>query len=124
MTGQKRVLIIDDEPDILVIMAFRLKKAGYDVVSARSARDGLRLLGQLGPDLILTDMNLPDMSVEGLCSAVRTDDRFRNLPIIVLSAGSEEFKKRVLAAGAQEFLTKPCEQEHLVAVLDALLGER
>lgn len=124
MTDKKLILIIDDEPDILVIMKFRLKKAGYETAAAHSAQEGLKLLAELRPALLLTDMNLPDMRIEEMLSVIRADARFAALPVIVLSAGGEEVRARALAAGADEYLTKPCPQERLVAELDARLAPR
>lgn len=122
MPEKKRILIIDDEADILVILSYRLRKAGYDVLTAGTATEGLRIMAKDGADLILCDMNLPDMHGDMLCEALRADFRTANVPVVILSAGGEEMRAKALECGAREFLSKPCEPARLLAALSAQLG--
>lgn len=117
MSEKKRILIIDDEPDILVILTYRLNKAGYEVITADTATEGLRIMSDSGADLILCDMNLPDMHGDILCEMLRADLSHANVPIVILSAGGEELRAKAINCGAKDFLSKPCEPELLLSVL-------
>jgi two-component system, OmpR family, KDP operon response regulator KdpE len=108
-----RILIVDDEPNIIGTVAALLKGQGYDVLSAMTGRAALEAAERDKPDLIVLDLGLPDIDGVDVCTEVR---RSSNLPILVLSArGAEGDKVRALDAGADDYVTKPFGTAELMA---------
>jgi two-component system KDP operon response regulator KdpE len=113
-----RILVVDDEPNILSTLAPMLQSHGYEVVTAANGREALDRLSQR-PDLMVLDLGLPDIDGVEVCAAARARSR---LPIVVLSArGREADKVRALDAGADDYVTKPFGSEELLARLRAAL---
>ena len=114
-----RILIVDDEPNILGTVAPLLRARGYEVFSAMSGRAGLESLERDKPDLIVLDLGLPDMDGVEVCRQIRET---LNVPILVLSArGAEGNKVGALDAGADDYVTKPFGAEELLARIRASL---
>jgi two-component system KDP operon response regulator KdpE len=114
-----RILIVDDEPNILGTVAPLLRARGYEVFSAMTGRGGIESAEHDQPDLIVLDLGLPDMDGVDVCRRVRET---MNVPILVLSArGAEGDKVRALDAGADDYVTKPFGAEELLARIRAAL---
>ena len=108
-----RILIVDDEPNILAAVAPLLRARGYDVLTTMSGKGALELVERDGPDLIVLDLGLPDIDGVEVCRLLRDG---RATPIIVLSArGAERDKVAALDAGADDYVTKPFGAEELLA---------
>jgi two-component system KDP operon response regulator KdpE len=108
-----RVLVVDDEPNIIGTLAPLLRRQGYDVVSVMTGRAAIEAVERDKPDVIVLDLGLPDMNGVDVCGEVR---RSSTVPIIVLSArGTEGDKVRALDAGADDYVTKPFGTEELLA---------
>jgi two-component system KDP operon response regulator KdpE len=108
-----RVLVVDDEPNIIGTLAPLLRRQGYDVTSAMTGRAALDAVERDRPDVIVLDLGLPDINGVDVCTEVR---RTSHVPIIVLSArGGEGDKVRALDAGADDYITKPFGSEELLA---------
>jgi two-component system, OmpR family, KDP operon response regulator KdpE len=114
-----RVLVVDDEPQILRGLRVVLRSAGYDVATAQTKAEALDAVSVRPPDAMLLDLVLPDGSGVDVCQEVR---RWSALPIIVLSAvGDEREKVRALDVGADDYITKPFGTEELLARLRAVI---
>jgi two-component system, OmpR family, KDP operon response regulator KdpE len=114
-----RILVVDDEPNILATVAPLLRGRGYDVVSAMSGRAGLDAFDREIPDLLVLDLGLPDMNGVEVCRQIRLTS---SAPILVLSArGAEGDKVKALDAGADDYVTKPFGAEELLARIRAAL---
>ena len=114
-----RILIVDDEPNIIATVSPLLRARGYDVLSAVSGRSGLDALDREKPDLVVLDLGLPDVDGIDVCRQVR---QVSNVPIVVLSArGGEGDKVAALDAGADDYVTKPFGPEELLARIRAAL---
>ena len=114
-----RILIVDDEPNILATVAPLLRARGYEVFSAMSGRAGLESVDRDKPDLIVLDLGLPDMDGVDVCRQIRETT---NVPVLVLSArGAEGDKVGALDAGADDYVTKPFGAEELLARIRAAL---
>jgi two-component system KDP operon response regulator KdpE len=114
-----RILIVDDEPNIIGTVAPLLRARGYEVQSAMSGRAALEAVERDKPDLIVLDLGLPDIDGVEVCRQVR---RTLSVPILVLSArGAEGDKVRALDAGADDYVTKPFGAEELLARIRATL---
>jgi two-component system KDP operon response regulator KdpE len=114
-----RILVVDDEPNILATIAPLLRARGYDVLSAMTGRAALEAVERDKPDLVVLDLGLPDLDGVEVCRHVRQDS---GVPILVLSArGAEGDKVRALDAGADDYVTKPFGAEELLARIRAAL---
>lgn len=114
-----RVLVCDDEIQILRALRVVLREAGFDVVTAQNAQDALDLVSVRPPDAAILDLVLPDGSGIDICREIRT---WSTMPILVLSAvGEEDEKVRALEAGADDYVVKPFSPRELVARLQAAL---
>ncbi|ADN01506.1 response regulator [Spirochaeta thermophila] len=116
------ILVVDDEPDIVELVRFHLEREGYDVVSTGEGRDALEKARNLLPDAIILDLMLPGMSGLEVCRLLRQQDRTSHIPILMLTAKSEETDVVVgLELGADDYITKPFSPRILLARLKAVL---
>ena len=117
-----RILIVDDEPNILGTLAPLLRSRGYDVFTAMSGRAAIEAVDRDKPDVVILDLGLPDIDGVDVCRTIRET---LTIPIVVLSArGAENDKVRALDAGADDYVTKPFGVEELVARVRASLRRR
>jgi DNA-binding response OmpR family regulator len=115
----KKILLVDDEPEILEICRDYLKASGYDVVTAKDGVQGLSSFRRERPDLIVLDLMLPEMDGLDVCRAIRRES---NVPIIMLTARVEETDKLIgLELGADDYMTKPFSPRELVARVKVVL---
>lgn len=115
----KKILLVDDEPEILEICSDYLKASGYDVVTAKDGVQGLSVFRRERPDLIVLDLMLPEMDGLDVCRVIRRES---NVPIIMLTARVEETDKLVgLEIGADDYMTKPFSPRELVARVRVVL---
>jgi DNA-binding response OmpR family regulator len=115
----KKILLVDDEPEILEICRDYLKASGYDVVTAKDGAQGLSAFRRERPDLIVLDLMMPEMDGLDLCRAIRRES---NVPIIMLTARVEETDKLIgLELGADDYMTKPFSPRELVARVKVVL---
>jgi len=118
-----RVLVVDDEPNILLSLEFLMQQAGFQVVTAEDAERAQALISQQPPDLILLDISLPGMSGFDLLEQLRAAEATADLPVIMLTAhGREVEKEKGMALGASDYITKPFSTRELVGRVEALLG--
>ncbi len=114
----KKILIVEDEKNIVDILSFNLSREGYDTLEAYDGETGLRLALEENPDLILLDLMLPKMDGFDVCRSVR--ERNRSTPIIMLTAREEESDKVLgLELGADDYITKPFSMRELLARVKA-----
>ena len=117
-----RVLVVDDEPDLLELVRFHLAQAGFEVETARNGREGLEAIRRRRPDLVVLDWMLPDLSGTEVCRQVRADPQLRDLPILLLTAKSEEVDRVVgFELGADDYVTKPFSPRELALRVQAIL---
>jgi two-component system KDP operon response regulator KdpE len=120
--GDPRVLVVDDEPQIVRGLKVILRNAGYEVDEATTKREALDAVSVRPPDAIVLDLVLPDGNGVDVCTDIR---RWSQVPIVVLSAvGDEREKVRALDAGADDYVTKPFGTEELLARMRAVLRRR
>ena len=103
-----KILIADDEPNQLELMAFNLKSSGFICIKARNGEEALELIEENSPDLVILDWMMPNMSGIDLCRSLRSRSETKHLPIIILSARSEDFTQiAAFDAGGDDYISKP-----------------
>lgn len=118
----KRVLVIEDDKDIVELVRYNLDKDGYQVVASGDGASGLAQIRRMPPDLLILDLMLPKMSGLDVCKEVRKDINLNRLPILILTAKGEEADRVVgLELGADDYVTKPFSPRELAARVKALL---
>ena len=116
------ILVIDDEPDLVELVEFNLKKDGYEVIGARNGQTGLEIAQKHLPDLIVLDLMMPGIDGLEVCRQLRADNRTKQIPMIMLTAKSAEADRVVgLELGADDYVTKPFSPRELVARVKAVL---
>jgi DNA-binding response OmpR family regulator len=121
--GRPLVVIADDEEDILILVSFRLDRAGCEVVTARNGKQALDLILERRPDIAVLDVRMPKLNGVEVVRQIRASAAVRNTPVILLSAGvQEESISQGLDAGANEYMKKPFSPDELAARVEALLG--
>jgi len=120
----KRVLIADDEPNIVTSLEYLMTKSGYDVAVARNGEEALALVESFMPDLVLLDVMMPRRSGYEVCQAMRERAQWRHIRIVMLSAkGREAEVSKGISLGADGYVTKPFSNRELIAKVAELLGE-
>jgi two-component system, OmpR family, alkaline phosphatase synthesis response regulator PhoP len=118
----KRILVIEDDKDIVELVRYNLEKDGYQVVSSGDGASGLAQIRKSPPDVLVLDLMLPKMSGLDVCKEVRKDISLNRLPILILTAKGEEADRVVgLELGADDYVTKPFSPRELAARVKALL---
>ena len=119
----KEILIVDDEPSIVVPIQFLMEQQGYNVLVAENGEDTLDIIYKYKPDLILLDIMLPRIDGYEVCEIVRLDPRYRDIKIIFLTAKGREVEiAKGLALGADAYITKPFSNTELVSKVQELLA--
>jgi two-component system, OmpR family, KDP operon response regulator KdpE len=117
--GKRNILVVDDEPQITRVLKTTLSSQGYGIRTAADGKQALQEMESWTPDLVITDLRMPNMDGLQLCRAIRAESR---VPIIVLSVkGEETIKVEALDAGADDYITKPFNVNELLARIRAAL---
>jgi len=120
----KRILIADDEPNIVLSLEFLMKQRGYDVRVVSDGAAALAAVREFRPDLVLLDVMMPTVSGYDVCQKLREDPDVQNVRIIMLSAKGRDVEvSKGMAVGADAYVTKPFSTRELVAKVGEMLGE-
>lgn len=120
--SKKRIVVIEDEPDILEIISYNLEREGFDVACALDGAEGLALIRDSLPDLVLLDLMLPGMDGLDICRCLKADERTQSIPVIMVSAKGEESDLVLgLGIGADDYVPKPFSPKVLIARVRAVL---
>ncbi|WP_291573468.1 response regulator transcription factor [Clostridium sp. UBA4548] len=120
--ADKKILVVDDEEHILELIKFNLEKNGYGVITADNGKDAFLIAKEQQPDLMLLDLMLPGMDGLDVCKEIRKEASISNMPIIMITAKSEELDKILgLELGADDYITKPFSVRELIARVKAIL---
>ena len=118
----KTVLIVDDEPNILLSVEFLMQREGHEALTASDGQEALDLLASSRPDLMILDVMMPRKNGFEVCAEVRADPAFSDLPILMLTAkGREAEMSKGMSLGADAYITKPFSTHELVAKVLELL---
>lgn len=121
----EKILLVDDEPNILLSLEFLMKRAGYEVFTACDGEVALEKIAQLLPNLVLLDINIPKLNGYEVCKQVRATPEWDKVKIIMLTAKGRDVEKRKgLATGADDYISKPFSNQELVEQVKAILESR
>jgi DNA-binding response OmpR family regulator len=122
MSGKIKILLVEDELNILRLTSTMLEKDGYQVLQAQNGQEGIDVLLSSTPDIVITDLIMPEKNGFEVCRAVRANPGTARTPILILTAMGDEFNKTAgFEAGADDYLTKPFNINELKARIKALL---
>jgi DNA-binding response OmpR family regulator len=113
--SKKRILVVDDEVDLVETVRFSLELDGWDVLVAYNGEEGLNQARKENPDLILLDLMLPKLDGYKVCRLLKFDERYKHIPILMLTAKTQE-KDKIIGkeTGADEYITKPFDMDELI----------
>ena len=119
----KKILIVDDEQDIVESLKFVLENCDYTCYCAYNGEDGLKLAREIIPDLIILDVMMPKINGYKICRLLKYDAKYKNIPIIMLTARSQESDKAIgEETGADEYITKPFEFNDVLEIMQKYIG--
>ncbi len=125
MSRKKRILVVDDERDLVDLISMNLQRNGYEVLTANDGKMGLELARKQGPDLILLDLMMPGLTGQEVATRLKGDPQTATLPILMLTARGEETDIIVgLSLGADDYVTKPFSMKVLMARVAAVLRRK
>jgi DNA-binding response OmpR family regulator len=119
----KKILIVDDEPDLLKVTSLRLKKIGYEVFGGADGQEALNMARQIIPDLIILDVYLPVINGDDVTKILKKDGELKHIPIILISATTKTLAERTMESGASAYLAKPFEPEELAGKVEEILAQ-
>jgi two-component system, OmpR family, alkaline phosphatase synthesis response regulator PhoP len=120
--SKSKILLVDDEPDILELISYNLEKEGYEVHTASNGREALEVARKIIPDLILLDVMMPEMDGMEACREIREDARLKHALIAFLTARNEDYSQIAgFDAGADDYIPKPIKPRVLISRIKALL---
>ncbi len=120
----RKILVVDDEPNILISLEFLMRRAGFEVRSASDGEAALAAIQEDPPDLVLLDVMMPKKDGYEVCETVRANPAWSGVRIVMLTArGREIEREKGLALGADDYVTKPFATRELVDKVNALLGQ-
>ena len=123
MSKAPSVLIVDDEPNIVLSLQFLMKKTGYEVRIARDGEEAMAEIARAAPDLVLLDVMMPKIDGFSVCQRIRANPDWKDVRIIMLTArGRDVEREKGLALGADDYITKPFSTKDAIARVEAVLG--
>ncbi len=120
---QKKILVADDDPDIILALRMRLEDAGYLVVTASNGREAIDVIRSEKPDLALLDVIMPEGNAFAVMDGLREDER-QQLPVVFLTADTQEVSQiKAFNRGIRHYLTKPCDAQTLLILVESALAD-
>jgi DNA-binding response OmpR family regulator len=119
----RKVVVIDDEPFILMMIEDKLKKAGFDVVTLRSSVGAVGLIKKEKPGLVILDWMMPELSGIELCKILKNDPELANIPVFMLTAKGQDSDEQLgLRSGVARYITKPFSPKALLEMVEEVMG--
>ena len=120
-----KLLIIDDEPDIIEFLSYNFRKRGYDLYSAGDGIEGLNAVNTYHPDIIIADIMMPRMNGIIMCRQLKNNEQHRDIPLIFLSATNDDYQVlSAMDAGADHYVSKPIRVSLLIKMVNELIEEK
>lgn len=126
MKKKSTILLVDDEPDVLVYLTVLLEDHGYDILTASDGQEALDIVMQVKPDLISLDLSMPHHTGLTTYAALRENEKTRNIPVIILTGVGTDFRKMLESqpdlAAPDGFFEKPIDREQYITAIEKLVG--
>ena len=120
----KKLLLVDDEEDMLKLLSYRLKHAGYEVITAGDGQIALDTLENVTPDLILLDLRMPNMDGYEFCELRKENENIKRIPVILLSASLNQDPRNITSSlEVEDVIIKPFEPQDLIDKIEGLIGK-
>ena len=119
---KKKILLVDDEVDLLQFIKYHTESFGYEVVTLTTGEEALAWLEKNIPDLILLDLDLPNISGEEVCKKIKSNDKLMHIPIILYSAKADDISEEAKQVCADDCMVKPFESQDLLFKIKNLIG--
>ncbi|MCX5777484.1 MAG: response regulator [Candidatus Firestonebacteria bacterium] len=120
----KKILIMDDEPDVRKMVTGRLKKAGFDVIEAANGERGLEMLLSEKPDMVLLDLAMPGLDGAAVCRRIKADNATKNIPVMLFTASIiKPISESAKEMGADDYIAKPFDSKELLEKIRMLLSK-
>jgi two-component system alkaline phosphatase synthesis response regulator PhoP len=119
----KKILIVDDESDVIGFLTYNFRKNGYEVAGAANGIDGIAKTKVFSPDVIITDIMMPVMNGIVMCKALKDHDKYKNIPVIFLSATQDDYQVLYASViGAAHYISKPARFTMLLSMVEEVLS--
>lgn len=119
----KKILVVDDEKDIVETLSFMMRARGYEVIEAYDGEEGLKLAKEQSPDLMILDVMMPKINGYKIARLLKYDSKYKHIPIIMVTARGQDSDKLIgEETGADEYITKPFEFEEVLDCVNKYLG--
>ncbi|MBN2453795.1 MAG: response regulator [Candidatus Omnitrophica bacterium] len=119
----KKILVVDDEPDVLRVMSFRLKNAGYEILTAANGRIAFDIISKERPDLVLLDLRMPVMDGCETCARIKNDEGLKEIIVILITASSgSKVAERAKELKADDYIIKPFDPDELISKVRKYIG--
>ena len=123
MNGAKKILVVEDDLVTQRVLSARLEINGYEVITAQDGEEGLKKARKENPDLVMLDLMMPKMTGYEVCRMLKFDDKYKNIPIIVLSAlDQQDEREKAIKAGADAVFIKPFDLDLLLVKIRGFIG--
>lgn len=125
MNNKKKILLVDDEQDMVYAVKMQLEASGFKVLTAQDGQEGLDKARKENPDLIILDLMLPRIDGYKVCRMLKFDEKYKNIPVIIYTARAQEADEKLgYEVGANAYMTKPFDPRKLLAKINELLNSR
>ena len=122
MNKPLKVLVVDDEPDVVEILSYNLSRENYLVYKAYNGSDGVRVAHEVQPDLVIMDIRMPGINGIEACRQMKQDDETKTIPVLFLTADADEYTTmNAIEAGGDHFITKPIRPQILMGMIAELI---
>lgn len=118
----KKILLVDDEPDLLEILSIRMESSGYEILRATNGQEALDIAKKVMPDLLILDVYLPVMNGDEVAKILKSDEKYKKIPIILISATVKTLRRRINYSGADDCFTKPFDPEDFMITVNKHLS--
>lgn len=118
----KKILIVDDEPDLLKVVVFRVRNSGYEVLTACDGKEALAMIEKEAPDLIFLDLRLPVIDGIEVCKKIKGSDKFKCIPVVLFTASIGHIDEKFKESGADDYFLKPFESGDLLEKIKKFIG--
>jgi len=118
----KKILVVEDEADVLRVVCFRLEKAGYQVICATDGQEAWVSIENEIPDLVLLDLRIPKIGGQDVCRRIKADGKLKSIPVILFTASADGIAEKTKEYCADDYLIKPFTQEDLLGKVKKFIG--